>query len=80
MTPAERMMAERNRIEASGAFYVTPYRMAKLMDAAGKIMNIMVKADTNICYEECGILLALVAAGISCVTEKEEDHGYDAEG
>lgn len=80
MTPAERMMAERNRIEASGAFYVTPYRMAKLMDAAGKIMNIMVKDDTNICYEECGIVLAMVAAGISCVTEKEEDHGYDAEG
>lgn len=73
MTPAEKMMAERKRIEQSGAFYVTPYRMAKLMDAAGKIMSLMVKADTNICYEECNIVLALVAAGISCVTETEED-------
>lgn len=73
MTPVERMMAERKRIEQSEAFYVTPYRMAKLMDAAGKIMNLMVKADTNICYEECNIVLALVAAGISCVTETEED-------
>lgn len=41
-------------------------------------MNIMVKADTNICYEECNIILALVAAGISCVTEGEDDD--DAEG
>lgn len=35
MTPAERMTAERKHIEQSGACYVTPYRMAKLMDAAG---------------------------------------------
>ena len=49
MTPAERMTAERSRIEKSGNIYVTPFRMAKLMDAASKIMNIMVKADTNIC-------------------------------
>ena len=68
MTPAERMTAERSRIEKSGNIYVTPFRMAKLMDAASKIINIMVKADTNICYEECNIILA-----ISCVTENEED-------
>ena len=73
MTPAERMTAERSRIEKSVNIYVTPFRMAKLMDAASKIINIMVKADTNICYEECNIILALVAAGISCVTENEED-------
>ena len=73
MTPAERMTAERSRIEKSGNIYVTPFRMAKLMDAASKIINIMVKADTNIRYEECNIILALVAAGISCVTENEED-------
>lgn len=73
MTPAERMMAERKHIEQSGACYVTPYRMANLMDAAGKIMNLMVKADTNICYEECNIILALVAAGIACVTEEEDE-------
>lgn len=73
MTPSERMTAERSRIEKSGNIYITPFRMAKLMDAASKIINIMVKADTNICYEECNIILALVAAGISCVTENEED-------
>lgn len=66
MTPAERMTAERNRIEREAGFYITPYRMAHLMDAAGKIMNIMVKADTNICYAECRIILSLVSAGIGC--------------
>ncbi len=73
MTPAERMMAERKRIEQSGACYVTPFRMAKLMGTAGKIMDLMVKADTNICYEECNIILALVAAGIACVTDDDEE-------
>lgn len=78
MTPAERMMAERNRIEKSGNLYIAPFRMAKLMDAASKIMNIMVKADTSICYEECNIILALVASGIGCLTD-EEDDPYDGE-
>lgn len=73
MTPAERMMAERSRIETSGQIYIPPYRMAKLVDAAGKIMNLMVRADTNICYEECSIILALVAATIANITETEED-------
>ena len=73
MTPAERMKAEKDRIEKSGQTYISPYRMANLMEAAGKIMNLMVKADTNICYEECNIILALVAAGIACVTEEEDE-------
>ena len=73
MTPVERMMAEKDRIEKSGQTYIPPYRMAKLMEAAGKIMNLMIKADTNICYEECSIILALAAAGIACVTEEEDE-------
>lgn len=72
MTPAERMAAEKDRIEQGGNLYVPPYRMAALMNAASKIMNIMVKADTNICYEERNIILALVAAGIGCLTDEEE--------
>lgn len=72
MTPAERMTAERDRIEKSGGIYIPPYRMANLMNAASKIMNIMVKADTNICYEECNIILALVAAGIACTAEEDD--------
>lgn len=73
MTPVERMMAEKDRIEKSGQTYIPPYRMAKLMEAAGKIMNLMIKADTNICYEECSIILALVAAGIAYVAEEEDE-------
>ena len=73
MTPAERMKAEKDRIEKGGQTYISPYRMANLMEAAGKIMNLMIKADTNICYEECNIILALVAAGIACVTEEEDE-------
>lgn len=73
MTPAERMMAERERIERDGSIYIPPYRMANLMRVASKIMDTMVKADTNVCYEECNIILALVAAGIACVTEEEEE-------
>lgn len=73
MTPVERMKAEKDRIEKSGQTYIPPYRMAKLMEASGKIMNLMIKADTNICYEECNIILALVAAGIACVAEEEDE-------
>lgn len=73
MTPAERMMAEKARIEKSGHVYIPPYRMARLMETASKVMNLMVRADTNVCYEECTIVLALVAAGIGCITGIEED-------
>ena len=72
MTSAERMAAEKDRIEQGGNIYIPPYRMAALMNAASKIMNIMVKADTNICNEECNIILALVAAGIGCLVDEEE--------
>ena len=72
MTPAERMMAERDRIEKSGQTYIPPYRMASLMETAGKVMNLIVRSNTNICYEECNIVLALVAAGIASVSEEEE--------
>lgn len=72
MTASERIIAEKERIERENGFYIPPYRMANLMSAAAKMVNIMVKADTNICYEECGIMLALVAAGIGCLTDEED--------
>ena len=43
------------------------------MKAAARITDILVKADTNICYEECSIILALAAAGIACVAEEEDE-------
>lgn len=72
MTPAERILAERQKVESAGKLYITPFRMSKLMAAASKIIDIMVKADTNICYEECRIILALVEAGLGCINDKED--------
>lgn len=72
MTPAERILAERQKIESAGKLYITPFRMSKLMAAASKIIDTMVKADTNICYEECRIILALVEAGLGCINDKED--------
>lgn len=73
MTPAERLMAERERIQKELGFYITPYRLSHLMQAASKITDILVKADTNICFEECNIVLAIVAAAIASVTEGGDD-------
>lgn len=68
MTPSERLMAERERIQKAYGFYITPVRMAHLMDAASKISNILVKADTNICYEECKIVLGIVSTMLSSLS------------
>ena len=65
MTPTERLMAEREHIQKTYGFYITPVRMAHLMDAASKISNILVKADTNICYDECKIVLGIVSSVVS---------------
>ena len=78
MTPAERITAERERIQKSYGFYITPVRMAHLMEAASKIANILVKADTNICYDECKIVLGIVSATVSSLSEGERE--YDDEG
>lgn len=48
MTAAERLQAEKERLLTTTGFYVPPYRMANLMKAAAKIMDIIIKADTVI--------------------------------
>ena len=62
MTAAERLQAEKERLLTTTGFYVPPYRMANLMKAAAKIMDIIIKADTNICYEECRFIMATEVA------------------
>ena len=74
MTPAERLMAERDRIQKERGFYITPVRMAHLMQAASKITDTLIRADTNICYEECNIVLSIVAGTIADLTEGRKDH------
>lgn len=73
MTPAERLQAEKERILAETGRYIPPYRLANLMKAASKITDLLVKADTNMSYEECNIVLAIVASTIGVVTEEDED-------
>lgn len=41
MTPAERIRAEKDRIEKNGNIYIPPFRMANLMKAAGKIVDLI---------------------------------------
>ena len=43
MTAAERLQAEKERLLAATGFYVPPYRMANLMKAAAKIMDIVIR-------------------------------------
>jgi len=78
MTPAERIQAEKERILAETGRYIPPYRLANLMKAAAKITDILARADTNICYEECKFVLAVVASTIGIVTEEDnnDDESY----
>ena len=73
MTAAERISAEKERILAQNGFYVPPYRLATLVKTAARMVDLMVKADTNICYEECSIMLAFAGAAIAAVTEGDDD-------
>lgn len=75
MTPAERVRAEKERIIAEAGFYIPPYRLANLMRAAARIADVLVKADTNMSYGECKIVLGPVLATISAVTEGEDEDG-----
>ena len=75
MTPAERVQAEKERIIAEAGFYIPPYRLANLMRAAARIADVLVKADTNMSYDERRIVLGLVLVTISAVTEGEDEDG-----
>ena len=79
MTTAERLQAEKERLLAATGFYVPPYRMANLMKAAAKIMDIVIKADTNICYEECRFIMAIVNAAIPNAADQTEESEHDDE-
>lgn len=52
-------------------YYITPARMANLMKAAGKILNLLVTADLAVSYEECRIVLKIVDGAISEAIDHE---------
>lgn len=76
MTPVERLKAEKDRILSDTGVYVTPCRMVSLMKAAGRITDILVKADVAVCYEECLIILDIVASTIKSIMKEKKN--YDA--
>ena len=71
MTPIEKLNAEKERVIQQGGFYITPARMANLMKAAGKILNLLVTADLAVSYEECRIVLKIVDGAISEAIDHE---------
>lgn len=72
MTPSERLQKEKELIIAKSGIYITPFRMSNLMRAASRIMDILAKADANVCYEECRLILEIVAASMKCVTKEDK--------
>lgn len=74
MTPSERLLAERQRIQERYGFYITPVRMAHLMEAAAKIAAVLIRADTGVCYQECRIVLDIVGETIKKMTGGDIDH------
>lgn len=77
MTPTEKLLAEQEKIVAERGYYIRPVRMANLMKAASRIFDILTKADTAIRYEECRIVLEIVARAIDAAAPdvKELSHG-----
>lgn len=65
MTPVEKLNAEKKRVIQQCGYYITPTRMANLMKAASKILNLLVTADLAVSYEECRIVLKIVDGAIS---------------
>lgn len=73
MTAAERIQVEKEQIMARNGFYVPPCRLAVLVRTAARMVDMMVKADTNISYEECNIMLAFAASAVKAVTEGDDE-------
>ena len=71
MTPVERLNAEKDRVIGQCGHYITPARMANLMKAASKILNLLVTADLAVSYEECRIVLKIVDGAISEAVDHE---------
>ena len=71
MTPVERLNEEKDRVIQKCGYYITPARMANLMKAASRILNLLVTADLAVSYEECRIVLKIVDGSISEAIDHE---------
>lgn len=68
MTPTEAFRKECEEITQRTGRYIPPYRMASLMRTAQKIADMLAKADVCMTYEECSMVLEIVAGAIKSAT------------
>ena len=73
MTPAEAFKKECEEITQRTGRYIPPYRMASLMRTAQKIADMLAKSDICVTYEECTIVLEIVAGAIRSATGQESE-------
>ena len=58
---------------------VTAEDMYEAVTSRSADMDIIIKADTNICYEECRFIMAIVDAAIPRVSDQTEECNHDDE-
>ena len=71
MTPTEILKRECEEITKKTGVYVPPYRLANLLKNAGKIFEMLIKADTSVSYTECLLTLRVVMNAIREVTGED---------
>lgn len=72
MTPAEALKRECEEITQRTGRYIPPYRMANLMKTAQKVMDLLVKSDVCISYDESMLVLGIVSNTIRDVTGQND--------
>ncbi len=63
-TPAANLKREAEIVSERTGFYITPYRMAELMKAAQKIVDVLQKNVYFVNYEESQFVLRVVMRAI----------------
>ena len=59
---------EAEEIAGRTGLYIPPYRMANLMKAAQRIVDLLTKADLAMTYRECMLVLDIVRNAIHAIT------------
>ena len=54
-------------------YYITPYKLSKLMKTAQRVMDMIVKDNTPASYADCRMILEIVQASINKSLEQEAE-------
>lgn len=73
MTPAEALKRECEEVTGRLGFYIPPYRMTSLMQAAQKITSVLVNANTCMTHAECEFVLNIVSGAFKAAVGKENN-------